>query len=105
LQFTPKTVAELSIIPQQQHPLLSKVNDSTSSLQEYNESILDHPFVSPDAGTAYDHYIAELTRRGDWETLKKAGVDAFNAEYAMINSESRLRRSLSGGTTAPTSKF
>ena len=58
--------------------------------------------MSPDA-CASD--IAALMRGGDWEGLKKAGIDVFNTEYAMINSESRLRRSLSGSGIEPTSKF
>lgn len=98
-----RAISERPIL--QHHPLVSEINDSMWSLHNYRENTFQLPFVSPDAGTMSENDIAELIRHGDWESIREAGVDVFNTEYAMINSESRLRRSLSGSTVEPTSKF
>jgi hypothetical protein len=100
----PKAISEQPLLSQQ-HPVVSEFNELTWSLQEHRESTLDLPFVSPDVGTTPENDIVELIRGGDWESIREAGVDVFNAEYAMINSESRLRRSLSGDGAEPASKF
>jgi hypothetical protein len=50
--------------------------------------------------------ILKLIQVGDWSALRAKDIDIFNTEYAMIDSESRLRHSLSGvGAGNPLHKF
>lgn len=62
------------------------------------ETILDLPFLPPDAGKFVDLPEDEFVGPG-------RGIGTFNAEYAMIDSESRLRRALEGEMVDPSNRF
>lgn len=85
---------------------MSANNGPTFNQEIYNEHALDLPFVPPNASDPFvDKELAELVRRGDWSNLRARGVDVFESEYAIIDSESRLRHSFSGQAPDPSHKF
>lgn len=84
-------------------------------LQAFKEKTLNLPFMSPDLAIVAEQYLSELTPSqrgadgmrstpGGWNGMtfaslsedSLAGMDPLSAEYAMLDSERRLRQHLAG---------
>lgn len=66
------------------------------------EKTLELPFVSPEASQLSEQYMmGQLARKGDWGDIRTQHVDMLNAEYAMLESEGRLRQTLAGEALPP----